>query len=516
MTPSKKPHPCQAYCSLKKRNRNIGRLSAIAEIISRDFLTTMPEGAYENRLDQISYLHRRIHDDIVCPDSQAWLEEAQEHLATHPGLWDEWDTANLIETVKRYKNHAILDPDMLEESARIANEGRRVHSLCLKNNDWEMAQAHLERVVVHVRKLAKLKAKSRNSATLYEALIQDYSPGVSLEKLWKWFNHIDTELRILLPQVIERQKMRTPIVSLAGRYDPEAQMWLNRSLLELFGFDFDRGGLYETEHSPVEGGTPDDTRLVIKNVDPRDFMNSMKSALHEGGHGLYIQGLPRKGGSGYQPVSHDLGTTMHESQALLVEMVIGRTPEFFEFLAPRLEGLFHTVRDPSLTAGNLHRRKTLVKPTLDRKGADELTYFFHIFLRFKIECDLIEGKMEVADIPAFWTEWMHDHLGVMPQNHTEGVMQDVHWFVGKFGYFQAYTLGHMVAAQLFDTMQQDIPDLYSRIRNGDFKPITKWLNRHIHSKGSIQPWDELLKDVTGSEPSPDFLISHIENRYLGG
>ncbi len=515
MKSPKASHPSPAYTDLKRRHRNIGRLAAIAEIISRDFLTTMPEGAYENRLDQISYLYRRIHDDIVCCDAHVQIEEAQEHIAAHPALWDEWDTANLIGMVRIHKDHAILDHNMMEESARIANEGRRIHRECLKHNDWETAQAHLERVVAHVRKLAKKKAKAHNTATLYEALIQEYSPNVSLKQLWDWFNHLDRELNKLLPEIMERQKLRTPIVSLVGPYSKEGQMWLNRSLLELLGFDFDRGGLYETGHSPVEGGTPDDTRLVIKNVDPKNFMDSMKSALHEGGHGLYIQGLPTKGGRDYQPVSHDMGTTMHESQALFVEMILGRTPEFFEFLSPRLEGLFHTVRDPSLTAGNLYRIKTLVQPSLNRKSADEVTYFFHIFLRFQIECDLIEGKMEVKDIPAYWTEWMHDHLGVMPQNHMEGIMQDVHWFVGKFGYFQAYTLGHMVAAQLFDKIQQDIPNLYSRIQCGDFKPITKWLNRHIHSKGSITPWDTLLKDITGHDPSPDFLISHIENRYLG-
>lgn len=511
-TPS---HPCKEYCSLKERYRNTGRLAAIAEIISRDFLTTMPEGAYENRLDQISYLHRRIHDDVVCGEAKADIESAQDHLETHPNLWNEWDTSNLEGMVKAYKKHAILDHGTMEESARIANEGRRIHRECLKNNDWELAQTHLERVIKHTRKLAKKKAKSLNSSTLYEALIQDYSPGVTLKQLWSWFGHMEKELKQLLPEVMERQKSRRPIASLAGNYDEDGQMWLNRSLLQLFGFDFDRGGLYQTGHSPVEGGTPDDTRLVIKNVDRKNFLDSMKSALHEGGHGLYIQGLPTKGGLSYQPVSYDLGTTMHESQALLVEMILGRSTEFFEFLAPRLEGLFHTVRDPSLTAGNLHRIKTHVRPTLDRKSADELTYFFHIYLRFKIECDLIEGKMEVADIPAYWTEWMHDNMGVMPQSHAEGLMQDVHWFVGKFGYFQAYTLGHMVAAQLFDTLQQEIPDLRSRVKHGDFKPITKWLNRHIHSKGSIQKWDDLLRDVTGSDPSPDFLISHLERRYLG-
>ncbi|MGB1077369.1 MAG: hypothetical protein ACPG05_03605 [Bdellovibrionales bacterium] len=207
MTGKKKrvEHPCEAYNELKRRFRNIGRLSAIAEIISRDFLTTMPEGAYENRLDQISYLHRRIHDDIICVEAHAQLEEAQEHLASHPNLWDKWDTANLNGMFRMYKKHAILDHDTMEESARIANEGRRIHRECLKNNDWETAQAHLERVVAHTRKLAKKKKKAYNSATLYEALIQEYSPGVSLKQLWEWFNHMDRELKALLPDVVERQ-----------------------------------------------------------------------------------------------------------------------------------------------------------------------------------------------------------------------------------------------------------------------------------------------------------------------
>ncbi len=240
----------------------------------------------------------------------------------------------------------------------------------------------------------------------------------------------------------------------------------------------------------------------------------MKSALHEGGHGIYLQGLPATGEWAYQPVALDMGTTVHESQALFIEMLIGRTSEFFTFLAPRLEGLFHTIGDPSLTAENLHRIKTEVKPSLNRKQADEVTYFFHIFLRFQIECDLIEGKIEVKDIPAYWTEWMHEKLGVMPQNHTQGVLQDVHWFVGKFGYFQSYSLGHIIAAQIFEKMKDDIPKIYGSIENGHFEDITHWLHTRIHKMGSLYTPADLIKKATGHKLSPDFLISHLENRYL--
>ena len=209
-----------------------------------------------------------------------------------------------------------------------------------------------------------------------------------------------------------------------------------------------------------------------------------------------------------------MGTTIHESQALFIEMIIGRTPAFFEFLAPRLEGLFHKFNDPSLTAENLYRIKTEVKPTLHRRSADEVTYFFHVFLRFQIACDLIEGKIKVSDIPAYWTEWMHEKLGIMPQNHAEGVLQDVHWFVGKFGYFQSYSLGHMIAAQLYDKMGEDIPRLQGEIQDGDFHSISSWLTSNIHKSGSLYDTDTLLKKATGSAPSPDFLLSHLEQRYL--
>src|SRR5690606_36705120 len=145
-----------------------------------------------------------------------------------------------------------------------------------------------------------------------------------------------------------------------------------------------RGGLYETGHNPVEGGTPDDTRLVIKNVDTTNFLDSLKSALHEGGHGIYIQGLPRQTWR-YQLVAQDMGAGVHESQALLIEMIIGRTRGFFNFLAPRVEGLFHGLHNPVLSAENLHKIKTRVKATPVRRTADEVTYFFHILHRYRLE-----------------------------------------------------------------------------------------------------------------------------------
>ena len=317
-----------------------------------------------------------------------------------------------------------------------------------------------------------------------------------------------------MPRVIERQSQEDEPMALTGPFSSTLQLWLNKSMLKVIGFDFERGGLYETGHNPVEGGTPDDTRLVIKTSDRKDFLESLKSTLHEGGHGLYIQGLPRTQWR-YQPVGQDLGAAVHESQALLVEMILGRMPEFFEYLSPRVEGLFQQFGDVPMSAGNLYRLKTRVKPGIDRKHADEITYFFHIDLRTSLERDLINGKLKVKDLPEAWNEGLKNRLGVKPKTYAEGCLQDVHWFVGKFGYFPSYSMGHAMAAQIHARMKKDIQDIPGQIRQGQFGDVQRWLHKNIHEKGRLRRTDQLLEDVTGSALASHALIHHLEDRYLG-
>ena len=507
-------HPCDAYTELKRRFRDVGRLEAIGEILGRDFLTAMPDGAYRSRLNQIAYLYRRVHQDIINTDVRKLLDKALTHEDNHSADWDDWDRANLRAMSAVYDEHNLIDDDLMEHNAKVANEGRRRHRKSLENHDWDTARDHLRRVVDVERMIAEKKLKARGGEDLYDALLQDYCPGYSHSTVDKWFTQLEKDIKGLVPKIMEHQAKGPEPIQLADFYPVEYQMWLNEEMLAMFGFDFERGGLYQTGHNPVEGGTPDDTRLVIKNVDTSNFLDSLKSALHEAGHGLYIQGLPRKSWR-YQPVAADLGAAMQESQALLVEMLIGRTREFFEFLSPRLEGLFQTMRDPTLHPENLQAIKTHVRPTVDRKRADEVTYFLHILLRYRLERDLIEGRIEVDHLPELWTESTYNLLGTTPQDHGEGVLQDVHWFVAKFGYFPSYTLGHMLAAQFYQTMRQDLPNFFDLIRQGEFQPITSWLNKYVHSRGRLMGPHELMRDVTGQDVSPDFLMAHLKERYLG-
>ncbi len=509
-------HPSESYMSLKMAFRDIGRMNAIIEALGRDFLTAMPEGAYKSRLGQIAFLFRRMHEELANEKVAGLIEDAHTHQRKNPGTWDDWDSANLREMESSYRHVAQVDPELMERKARLAYEGRRKHREVLKADDWDEARPFLEDMIDLQKRIAESKClKDSDHATdpAYQALLREYIPGARLTDIDALFSRMEDKLKDLLPWILEEQGKRAEPIPLTGPFPAAQQMWLNSSLLKVLGFDFNRGGLYETGHNPVEGGTPEDTRLVIKTSNTGNFLDSMKSALHEGGHGIYIQGLPRETWR-YQPVGQDLGAAMHESQALLIEMILGRTKEFYSFLAPRVEGLFQKFGDPAMSADNLYRLKTWVKPGLDRKSADEVTYFFHILLRTRLERDLIAGRLTVKELPDAWNAGMKSLLGVEPQTYAQGCLQDVHWFVGKFGYFPSYTVGHMIAAQINDRMKRDIQNIPDLMRQGDFLPIQAWLQDKIYSQGRLKRTDKLIEDVTGAKLSAGPLISHLQDRYL--
>lgn len=509
-------HSSRAYMDLKMAFRDIGRMNAIGETLGRDFLTAMPEGAYKSRLGQIAFLYRRMHEELASEKIAVWVNEAHAHEKKSPDRWDRWDSANLREMEAMYRHVVHVPADLMEKKARLAYEGRRKHRDVLRYDDWEEAKPFLEDTIDLQKRIAEAKAlKDNDHATdaLYQALMREYMPGARLGDIDMLFSRLEGKLKELLPWILEEQAKRDEPVPLTGPFPSSQQMWLNRSLLKVMGFDFERGGLYETGHNPVEGGTPDDTRLVIKTSDATNFLDSMKSALHEGGHGIYIQGLPREVWR-YQPVGQDLGAGMQEAQALLIEMILGRTKEFFRYLAPRVEGLFQKFGDPAMTAENLYRLKTYVKPGVDRKHADEVTYFFHILLRMRLERDLIGERLKVKDLPEAWNEGMRELLGVAPQSNAQGCLQDVHWFVGKFGYFPSYTIGHMAAAQIHDKMKRDIQNIPELMAQGDFLPVQMWLADKIYRQGRLMRTDELLESVTGSRLTVGSLINHLQERYL--
>jgi carboxypeptidase Taq len=264
-------------------------------------------------------------------------------------------------------------------------------------------------------------------------------------------------------------------------------------------------------HPFATSTSPQDVRLANR-YDEAAVMPALRSLVHEAGHGSYRQGSPAAWAE--QPLGEPASAAMDEGQALFFERHIGMRPAFSVWLAPQMRQAFGD--QPAFDADNLARLALRVRPGKLRTAADELTYPAHVILRFEIERALIDGEIEVADIPAWWDEHMQRLLGIDTRgDYRDGPLQDMHWPDGGFGYFPSYLLGAMTAAQLAASAEHDLGSLDERIAQGDFAPITGWLDRQVWSQASRFEPDELLRRCTGAALDPAFLRRHLEQRYLG-
>ena len=279
--------------------------------------------------------------------------------------------------------------------------------------------------------------------------------------------------------------------------------------MERLGFDFDHGRLDVSLH-PFCGGTRDDVRITTR-YDETDFTSSLMGVLHETGHALYDMGLPANWRG--RPAGEARGMSLHESQSLLIEMQVCRSPEFLGFATPIMAEAFGG-DGPAWETENLIRLYTRVQPGFIRVDADEVTYPAHVILRYRLERSMIEGQMEARDLPAAFNEGMQNLLGITPPDDGLGCLQDLHWYDGAWGYFPTYTLGALSAAQLFAAAKQADAQINPAIGRGDFKPLMTWLRQNVHAKASLHSTRDILTQATGKPLDAEVFKSHLEKRYL--
>ena len=321
------------------------------------------------------------------------------------------------------------------------------------------------------------------------------------------FNDLKQWLPALLTRVVEKQSATRPRTP-TGTFPPPLQKQLGLQVMQTLGFDFNHGRLDISAH-PFCGGVPEDVRITTR-YDEQHMLSALMGVIHETGHARYEQNLPKQWAG--QPAGLARSTAIHESQSLFMEMQLGRSREFLEFIQPQVEAIFGS--QPALEKDNFVALAQQVKPGFIRVDADEVSYPAHVMLRYDIEKALIEGEIEVEDIPSLWDEKMHHYLGLDTRgNYREGCMQDIHWTDGAFGYFPTYTLGAMYAAQLFAAAKQQLPAISEEIARGNLQNISGWLNDHIWQYGSLLTTDELLTKATGQTLNPAFFRQHLEQRY---
>ncbi len=279
--------------------------------------------------------------------------------------------------------------------------------------------------------------------------------------------------------------------------------------MKALGFPFHKGRLDESLH-PFTEGTAEDIRITSR-FDKDDFLTGFMGVLHETGHAMYDYGLPQVWAT--QPVGRDRGMAIHESQALFLEMMIGRSRSFMKFCAPIFVKTFG-VRGAQWSPDNLYRLATRVKRSLIRMDADEVTYPLHVILRWELEEDLFSGALEVRHLPQAWNDKMRLYLGVVPVSDSKGCLQDSHWPLGYFGYFSTYLMGIVIAAQLFSALQRDNPGVMSRLESGDFGPLFEWLDRKIYGQAAKLSVEKLLERAAGEDAKPEHFLSYVRTKYL--
>ncbi len=464
----------------------------------------MPRGGGDARGEALGHIAALIHQKLSDLEIGELLDKAE---ASNAALSD-WQRANL-RAMRRMQVRATALPQSLVRALKIATTRcEQTWRLARAANDWDAIARQLAEVLMLTREKA---AALGNALELqpYDALLDGYEAGTRAIDVARVFDDLKEFLPDFISRILNRQREPLP---LRGPFPRERQRELGVAMMRVFDFDFDRGRL-DVSHHPFCGGVPDDTRITTRYSES-DFLPSLMAVLHETGHALYQQNLPVEWRR--QPVGGSLGAVVHESQSLFVEMQVARSRAFMEFAAPQVRAhLPGTNGDAAWSAENLHALTVRVRRSHIRVDADEVTYPLHVILRFELEQALIGAELSVADIPDAWSELMTRYLGLSTDgNLKDGCMQDVHWFAGLFGYFPAYTLGALMAAQWFDAASAAIADLDTRIAAGDVAPLMNWLRHEIHERGQLKSAAELLAEVTGGPLDLRYFKAHLGRRYL--
>lgn len=491
-----------AYAMLRERFRRIAALEDAMAVLSWDRQTNMPVGGGDARSEQMATLRVLRHEAITAPDMRDLLGEAGE------ARLDPWDVANLREMRREYVHATALTADLVDARSRAAAACETAWMTARPASDFRSVAKPLDTLLKLVREVATAKAEALRKSP-YDALLDQFEPDGSAERIDTLFARLEPALGALLPEVLEhqaRQAFEAPITDIAV----EKQRSLGLEVMAALGFDFDHGRLDVSAH-PFSGGVPDDVRITTR-YDTADWSGSLMGVIHETGHALYERGLPKDWRG--QPVGDSHGMALHESQSLLMEMQVSRSRAFFDHAAPLIQRVF-SVEGDAWSPDALYHGATRVSRSLIRVDADEVTYPFHVILRYRLERALLSGDLSVADLPDAWNDGMEAGLGVRPPDDRLGCLQDIHWYDGAFGYFPTYTMGALAAAQLFEAARRGIDGLEARISEGDFAPLLAWLRDNVHRWGSFHDTDAVLQAATGAPLGEEAFLKHIRARYLG-
>ncbi|MFN7020267.1 MAG: carboxypeptidase M32 [Phycisphaerales bacterium] len=504
-------------CSLRRHAQTIG---SIGSLLGWDQETYMPHAAAAHRADQQELIARLAHESSTSPRIGELLGACESEMARLNGEVDPVVVADLREMRRDYDRATRLPSDLVAELAKVSSQAQEAWKEARERNDFPMFRPWLEKML----ELSRRKAECYGSPAggeLYDALLDEYEPGATARMIEGIFTPLRARLSGLVKDLASAGKMIDTAVTRV-KIDAALQHELGQSVLRAMGFDFSAGRLDTTTHPFCSGMAPGDTRLTTRYRDEA-FTDALYGSMHEAGHGLYEQGLPKlaqvAGLPAYgRPVAESISLGIHESQSRMWENFVGRSREFWEWLWPIAQKMTSPTGDAKAsplagyTVEQIYAAVNTASPSHIRVEADEATYNLHIMLRFELERAMIAGDLAARDLPGEWNRRFKDYLGLEVPDDRRGCLQDVHWSFGLIGYFPTYTLGNLYAAQFWETITQGIPDLKSGIARGDFAALKRWLNENIHAHGRCYRAGDLCRTLTGQSLSADPLLRHLEGK----
>ncbi|MEO7100344.1 MAG: carboxypeptidase M32 [Luteolibacter sp.] len=486
--------------SIFEKVREHAVIQSSASVLGWDQETYLPAAAAEHRAAQLSWLSSRAHE---LATSDAWKRALEKAEAADTGA-DPKLTANLREIRREFDRSNKLTVELVARESVACSMAKHAWIAAREKSDFAGFAPHLETLLAISREKAELWGYQDEP---YDALLDGYERRTSTAAVAKLFDEMKPALREIAKQAVESSAARTPGLP-AGPYPIEAQKRFNAQVAAAIGFDFEAGRIDTTAHPFCTTLGPRDVRLTTRYMES-DFTSSLFGVLHEAGHGLYEQGLPADDFG--LPSGSAVSLGIHESQSRLWENHVGRSQAFWDHWYPAAQECFPQLADFPLEKFLAYLWRAEFSQI--RVEADEATYDLHIILRFGLERRMVNGSLAVADVPAAWNESFRELFGFAPEDDRHGCLQDIHWAMGGLGYFSTYTLGNINSAQLFAAARKDTT-IAAAIDKADYQPLLAWLRKNVHAHGGTLDPSDLIRQATGSAPSPDAYLAHLKNRYL--
>ena len=490
---------------LEQLNTLIGEIVDLrhaADLVEWDERVYMPSGGVAVHGEMSATLRRLAHEKFTSAAVGAAIESAQRHVA---GEDPHSDAARMVAVTARDFDKATRVPaDFVAEHATAVSAAQHVWAQARGASDFAAFEPHLRKVIDLKRRYVTFYPPAEHP---YDVLLDEYEPGLKTADIKVLFDSLRPRQVAIMRAIAGQPAPETAF--LAADYAESGILAFASEVISAFGFDWSRGRQDKSVHPFAMGIGADDVRITTRWVEGQP-LSLLFGTMHEAGHALYEQGVSAVHRRTLLEGGASLG--IHESQSRLWENLVGRSRPFWEHFFPRLQA-----KCPALTTVTLeqfYRAINQVRPSFIRVEADEATYNLHVMLRVELELALIDGSLEVAELPDAWNARMQEYLGLTPPDAAKGVLQDIHWSAGLFGYFATYTLGNVIAAQLWQRFASAHPARDEDMRGGSFEALLAWLRRELHQHGRKFEPQELVQRITGSPIDPEPYLQYLEAKYV--